>query len=137
MPDIDQMKESKFLKKEEVGNGALLTIEACAQENVAKEGAEPELKWCLHFKEADKPMVLNQTIAALVAQITGQRNSDNWAGHKIVAYNDPSISFGGKITGGIRIRAPRGKAAQGQTAPAAVKPALPAENPIDRDDVPF
>lgn len=133
MPDISTMSESKFLKRAEVGSGKLLTITHCDQQNVAKANEAPEMKWCLHFAETDKPMVLNRTNAELCGQITGERNSDNWGGHKIVLYDDPSISFGGKLVGGIRVRAPRNK-----TAPAPTKPPvndLPGEE--DDDRIPF
>ena len=133
MPDISTFTESKFLKRADVGAGSLLTIVCCEQQNVAKADDAPEMKWCLFFKETDKPMVLNRTNAELCAQITNERNSDNWAGHKIVAYDDPSISYGGKLVGGIRVRAPRNKAA---TAPVKPSPAdLPSEE--DGDDIPF
>lgn len=133
MPDISQMAESRFLKRADVGAGKLLTIESCDQQNVAKKDEAPEMKWCLHFSEIEKPVVLNRTNSELVAQITGERNSDNWGGHKVVLYDDPTISFGGKLVGGIRVRAPRNK-----TAPAPSKPPV-SELPEDEDpdDVPF
>lgn len=133
MPDISTFTESKFLKRADVGPGKLLTIQECKQQNVAKSDQAPEMKWCLHFSETDKPMVLNRTNAELVGMITGERNSDNWGGHKVVLYDDPSISYGGKLTGGIRVRAPRNK-----TAPAPSKPPvvdLPSEE--DDDSIPF
>ena len=133
MPDISQMTESKFLKRSDVGAGKLLTIESCEQQNVAKANEAPEMKWCLNFAETDKPMVLNRTNSELVAMISGERNSDNWGGHKIVAYDDPTISYGGKLVGGIRVRAPRNK-----TAPATSKPPV-KELPQDEDEpeIPF
>jgi hypothetical protein len=133
MPDISTFTESKFLKRADVGAGKLLTISECSQQNVAKSSEAPEMKWCLFFSETDKPMVLNRTNAELVGMITGERNSDNWGGHKVVLYDDPSVSFGGKLTGGIRVRAPRNK-----TAPAPAKPPvqqLPDDD--DGDDIPF
>lgn len=133
MPDISQMTESKFLKRSDVGAGKLFTIESCDQQNVAKANESAEMKWCLSFAESDKPMVLNRTNSELIAMITGERNSDDWSGHKIVAYDDPTISYGGKLVGGIRVRAPRNK-----TAPAPSKPPvadLPADE--DDDDIPF
>jgi hypothetical protein len=66
MPKISEMRESKFLKQSDVGTGTLMTIEGCEQYNVAKEGAEQELKWCLVFAETDKPLVLNSTNAQRV-----------------------------------------------------------------------
>lgn len=125
---VNQLKESKFLTKEECGKGILVTITELSQENVAKQGAEEELKYCLHFEETEKPLVVNRINAQLIAQITNEEDTDNWAGHKVVLYNDPTIQFGGKLVGGIRVRAPKiqPKAAAG-TAPA--KPATVTKKP--------
>lgn len=126
MPLISQMKVSKFLKRDDVGRGMLVTIAEVREENVAKEGAPEEMKWCAHFEESDKPMVLNWTNLQLIARIAKDENSDNWSGTKVVLYDDPNVSFGGKITGGIRVREPR---------PGTVK-AAPAPEPED-DEIPF
>ena len=109
MASINDLKSSKFLKQSDVGDGVLVTISAVTQENVAKEGAEQEMKWALHFDEFEKPMVLNSTNGQLIAKATGIENDIEigWVGKKIVLFNDPNVSFGGKITGGIRVRAPR------------------------------
>ncbi len=143
MPNINVLKSSRFLKKEDCGQGILLTIKGCTEENMAKEGAPEELRWCLHFVETDKPFVLNSTNGQIIAGFIGNDNTDNWVGHKVVLYNDPSISFGGKLTGGIRARAPRNqpKPAQAppvQTAPPATPP-WPTELPkaADDSDIPF
>ena len=110
MPDIAQMTESKFLKRADVGAGKLMTIESCDQQNVARKDDAPEMKWCVTFSESEKPMVLNRINGELIAMITGERNSDNWSGHKVVLYDDPAISYGGKLVGGIRVRAAKGQA---------------------------
>ena len=130
MPNISVLKTSNFIKKEDCEPPILLTIDRVSEENVAKEGASPELKWCVHFREVEKPMVLNSTNGQIIAKITGSDETENWAGHKVVLYNDPSVSFGGKLTGGIRCRAPRGPA---NPAKAVTQPALP----VEPDDVPF
>lgn len=109
MPRISEMMVSKFLKKEDVGEGTICTIEGVSQENVAKEGADQELKWVLHFSNLDKPLVLNSTNLQLIAKFLGSEESDDWEGKKIILYDDPSVSFGGKLTGGIRVRAYKGK----------------------------
>jgi hypothetical protein len=134
MPKISEMRESKFLKKEDVGAGALMTIESCEQHNVAKEGAEAEMKWCLTFAEGDKPLVLNSTNIQLCARICGSDDTDEWIGKKIVLYNDPNVSYAGKIMGGIRVRAP--KAAK---AAVVAKPVVhaPVVEELTDDDVPF
>jgi hypothetical protein len=144
---ISQLKQSKFLTRADVGRGVLATIREVIQENVAKEGAPEEMKYCLVFEELDKPMVLNSTNGQIIAVVTGSEDTDNWAGKKIVLYDDPNVSFGGKLVGGIRCRAPR---PQGGTPARAVvgthgmlgKPkqaqSLPSEpETTDSDSVPF
>lgn len=137
MPKIGEMIESKFLKKEDVDPPVLVTIDRVAQNNVAMQGADPEMKWCLYFAELDKPMVLNSTNIHLAGQACASDDTDEWMGKKIVLYNDPNVSFAGKLTGGIRIRAQK----------KAVEPVVPTRkiahektgNPAgDMDsDVPF
>lgn len=129
---VNEMKQSAYLKKEDVGAGALCTVKGDVfQENMAKEGAPEDLKWCVQFDEFDKPMVLNSTNAQAIAKIAGNEDTAHWAGVKVVLYNDPNVGYAGKITGGIRIRAPRN--------PSAAKPAAPAAkpSPIDAEDAPF
>ena len=113
MPRVGDMIESKFLKKEDVGGerGMLVTISAVKQANVAMQGADPEMKWTLSFSELDKPMVLNSTNIHMTAKACGSDDTDEWMGKKIVLYEDPNVSFGGKLVGGIRVRAQRTQAA--------------------------
>ncbi len=121
MPNINTLKESRFLKKEDCGPGILVTIRGDEMINVAQEGAPEEHKLCLRFDETDKPMVLNSTNAQIIARIVGSDETENWVGHKVVLYNDPGVSFGGKVLGGIRARAPRNQ--------NAVTPASKVMNP--------
>lgn len=111
MPRVSDLKQSKYLTKEECTPPILVTIAAYEQVNVAMENQAPELKWALNFDEEDKPLVLNQTNGQIIAVITGSEDFDDWIGKKIVLYNDPTIVFAGKVTGGIRVRAPKGRAA--------------------------
>ena len=104
MPRIHEMKSSKFLKREDVGEGVVCTIVGVSQENVAKEGVDPDMKWVLHFVNVDKPLVLNSTNMTLIAKFLGSDNTDDWMGKNIILYDDPAVSFGGKLTGGIRVR---------------------------------
>lgn len=106
MPHISEIKKSRFLTKEDCGPGILVTIRECSQQNAAKEGADPEMKWALQFDEVDKPMVLNSTNAQLIALICKSEETDAWVGKKIVLYSEPGVSFGNKLVGGIRARAP-------------------------------
>jgi len=107
--NVGDLKTSKFLKKEDVGEGILVTISNLTQENVALDGAPPDMKVTLHFKEVDKPLVLNSTNGQIIAQITGVTEDieTGWLGKQVVLYTDPNITFQGKLVGGIRVRAPK------------------------------
>lgn len=107
--NINDIRSSRYLKKEDVGEGVFVTIKSLSKENVAMEGAEESYKVVVHFEELEKPMVVNSTNGQIIAQITGQDEDieHTWVGAKIVLYNEPNISFGGKLTGGIRVRAPK------------------------------
>jgi hypothetical protein len=124
--NLSDLKTSKYLKKEDVGRGVLVTIASLSRENVAMEGAEPEYKVAVHFQELDKPMVLNSTNGQLIAQIAGAtENIDQaWIGKKIVLYNDPNIAYQGRLVGGIRVRAPK---------PGSVQDAPP----VQEENLPF
>src|SRR5678816_3147353 len=126
MPKIHDMLESKFLRKEDVGAGVLYTVEAVIQKNIAKEGAEPVEKWCMNFRETDKPLVLNSTNIQLCQTIFGSDDTDDWVDQPIVLYTDPSVSFQGKVIGGIRVRKPKVKAAP-----------KPVQKMVEEDDIPF
>lgn len=129
MPKTHDMRPSQFLKQEDVGRGLLLTVTGCVQKNVAQEGADAELKWCLTFQESDKPMTLNSTNIQLCEQVFGSDDTDHWIGQRLVAYVDPNVSYAGKLTGGIRVRKPKA------TAPPPIA-AVPAAD-IFNDEPPF
>ncbi len=107
MPSVNEMIESKYLKKEDVGSGTLGTVSRFEKVNIAKEGNPAEWKWALYLEEIDKPLLLNSTNIRLLEMIFNSPDTDDWIGNKVVLYNDPSIQFQGKLTGGIRLRAPK------------------------------
>lgn len=130
---IGQMLESKYLKKEDVDPPKLLTIVGFDKVNVAREDEAPDFKWIMKFQEC-KPMVVNSTNLHLVAQALGSDDTDHWIGKKIVAFSDPNVSFGGKLVGGIRLRAARVK---GQPAPAQVASAPGEDEDAFDGEIPF
>lgn len=130
---IGEMKESKYLKKEDVGDGVLVTIKSIKHENVGLDTQPEEMKYVMYFNEAvnneHKGIVLNWTNIQLAAKACGSEDTDDWPGKQVVLYEDPNVSFQGKLVGGIRIRAPK----QPQQ-PAVVA----SENPAaGLDDIPF
>lgn len=139
--NINDLKQSKFLTQKEVDPPKLVTIKSCNQVDVAREGADPELRWALSFHELDKPMTLNSTNGQILAAIFGSDESDDWIGHKIVLYRDPNVSFGGKLVGGIRCRAMRkaGPANVPEPDPEITNPDYVGDDPPPPpgDGVPF
>lgn len=155
--NINQLSESRYLKQADVGPGMILTVRALEQENVAMEGQPVENKWILYFTEEHKGLVLNAVNAQLAAQALGSDETDDWIGKKLVLYQDRTITYGGKLVGGIRVRAPRlapakppahrpGPAqreimARNAAQPMRVVEPEPAPAPVDgeptEEDVPF
>lgn len=103
MPNIDTMKTSNYLKKEDVGQGVLVTIKGMSEQNIAQDNQPEDLKWLIFFHEYDKPLVSNVTHREQIASYLSSRNSDDWINGKVVLWNDPSVVYQGK-TGAIRIR---------------------------------
>jgi hypothetical protein len=128
---FEQMIESKYLKKEDCMPDRLLTIRDFQQENVAQQGEPPEHKWALYFEEEAKPLLLNSTNIQLLKLHLGVPGPAHAIGRKVVLFNDPTVSFGGKLTGGIRLRAPRTKRSVEE-----VNRELAAQG-VDDQDVPF
>ena len=54
--------------------------------NVAKQGADPEMKWCLTFADIDKPLVLNATNIQLCEKVFRSDDTDDWHGVKVRLY---------------------------------------------------
>ena len=128
---ISTFSESKYLKKEDVDPAILVTIRDLTEVNVALDGEPKKIKWALHFEEVDKPLIVNSTNAQLIARATGAEDTDAWPGHKIVLFKDDNVSFGGKLVGGIRVRAPKKLIPRPQLKPAVVD----AEELADEFDI--
>ena len=128
---FDQLVPSKsdYLKKEDVGeDGVILTIKGFKYETLETDNGGEEQKLAMFFQEEDyKPMIVNRTNAQLLQVATGSANAGEAKGKKIIVYNDASISFGGKVTGGLRIKKIAG----------APKPATGVMTEADFDDQPF
>lgn len=131
MPKIGEMKNSRFLTQHDVGeDGRVVTVQSVDQQNVAPENQPRELKWVMHFEEEwAKPLVLNRVNTELAAKILKSDDTDDWAGKQLVAYQDPTINYGGKVIGGIRLRAVK-SGDKGSAGVEAEEPA-PKASPAD------
>jgi hypothetical protein len=105
MPDIDTMKTSKYLKKEDVGRGVLVTIKAITSEEPSNQNRFDATVWFIYFNELQKPLWTNVTHREQIADYLGSRNSDHWPGYQVVLFNDQSvINQTGQRVGGIRVK---------------------------------
>ena len=124
--NINELKESKYLTKTDVEPELTATITGIGKENLAREGEPPEYKYILIFKEC-KPLVLNSTNGQLAAMALKSEETDDWIGKQVTMYNDRTVSFAGKLTGGVRIR---------PDAPQGAAPTQPVSD-FDDKDIPF
>ena len=127
---ISAMMPSSYLKKEDVPTPALVTIKSFTHENLAQDGQPEDKKWVMHFNEFDRGLVMNPTNLQLAAMALASDDTDDWLGKQIVIYTDPNVSFGGKLVGGLRLRAPKRK-------PAPVPAPPPPAEYDDDSDIPF
>ena len=97
---------SPYLKSPALGGKpAVLTIERAVYETLnSHDGANQQM--VLYFRETTKKLPLNQVNYDSVSTIVGDKETDNWPGHKIEVFPDKT-KMQGKITDCVRIRAPQ------------------------------
>jgi hypothetical protein len=127
---------SRWLKAADLKGPCVLEIERATQETVTFNGKE-QRKTVLHFAGTGKAMTVNVTNWDALEEITGQANSDDWAGYKVEIY-PTTTEVRGETFDCIRIRAPE----QSDMLAAAKSPKLPpapkAAPKTDMDDeIPF
>jgi hypothetical protein len=130
MPRVNDMIESKYLKQGDVPDPVIVTVSKIGKINIAKEGDPPDDKWAVRFKEFNKPMLLNSTNIKLLEKACGSDDTDDWIGKEVVVYTDESVSFGGQVVGGLRIR--RHQAEPSRRVVSSEKPLAEQD-----DDVPW
>ena len=104
MPNITEMYPSRFFRAADVPKrGITLVIETVTQEEVTSDGEGKQKKWALKFKDDDQLLVLNKTNASILAEAFGP-DTDSWA-DKAITLRTEKVSFGGRMTDGIRVAA--------------------------------
>ena len=93
---------SNFLKKEDLPNPAKVTIKSVDLMEFEQDG-KPQRKLVLEFEGKEKKLACNKTNARTIAAIHGDE-TDNWVGKEIILYNDPTVSMGDQVVGGIRVQ---------------------------------
>jgi len=96
--------QSEYLTKDDVGEQGLnVTIAGFKMAEVGR-GQDADMRCIMSFQEGVKDMVVNKTNMARLKHITGAETTGQARGKQVNVYNDPMVEFGGKLTGGIRIR---------------------------------
>ena len=116
----------KYLKREDLTTeGEAFKVVSVTLTSLELGDGEQEKKWVLVL-DGLKPLILNATnIRRCVAAFQTQE-TDEWIGQKIVAYDDPEIEFGGKVVGGVRLRAVPKRSGKSKAAPR-----------VDDSEIPF
>ena len=124
MPYVNEMIESKFLRKEDIEDDLVVTIKTLTLEDMP--GDENKQRWVLVFTELPKGLVLNTTMIRVLEKAFG-RHTDQWLNQRVTLYVDMSVAFKGQVVGGLRVRPLKAK-----TTKAAME-ALAAKKPPPED----
>ncbi len=103
--DLNDFRNSTYLTQRDIEmlppKDRILTIDHVEAERV---GEEKDLKLVTYFVTLDEGLVTNMTNGEVIAEIAGSTKTDAWRGVDVEIYVDPTVGFGGKRTGGIRLR---------------------------------
>ena len=133
--DILSSFPTKYLQKSDFAQPKLVTVDTVVMEDVSLDNQPAEMKPVLYFAVAPKGMILNKTNANICAALWGPETTV-WAGKQIVAYDDVTIQYQGKLVGGIRLR-PADTAPPVVQAHANTNGIQPADNPGQPANAPF
>ena len=97
---------AKYLKKEDIPSPINTSILWTKEEEVTAPGKGTETRLVLYFDGLKKGLVLNMANADALEDITGTDEYEEWKDIPVQLYVDPDVTYGGKKTGGIRIRKP-------------------------------
>ena len=135
--NFDKYRNSKYIQQSDVENSPhkslLVTIKAVTEENMASDSQAERMKYVIHFEENYKPWAPGAETLAVIKQIAGTGNVDDWPGTKLVMIIDPNVSYQGKITGGIRCRKPKNQPETQQVEVQQVE----VQPTVSEDDIPF
>ena len=114
MPSLSDLKDSKYLTKDDCDPAIAVTITGFEHEDLSAENEACRMKWVIGFKEA-KPLVLNITNIDALKLLFGVNPAD-WVGQKVTLWNDKSVMYKGERKGGVRVYVQ-------QAAPVVTNPA--------------
>lgn len=113
--------DSPYLSSADIVDPVVLTIRRVVLEADRTKKTKDEFNTC-YWQETEiregeklKPMILNATNSKFLAQLTGSKWIDDWAGFSVTVWVDNNVRFGKETVEGLRLA----KAAEKpKTAPA-------------------
>jgi ribosomal protein L34E len=96
----DYLGEYDFLPGEE----KTVTIASIGSGDVVGVGGETSTKPVMRFVEPVKPLIVNTTNFKMMQRLFQSRFVEDWLGHQIILYGDPSVKFGRETVGGVRVK---------------------------------
>lgn len=133
MAKLSQVFSGNYLKAEDLAGRNVPVVIETAEVTEFDDGK----KVVLSFKGKDKKLVVNKTNASIIAEVTGQDDTDNWPGCAIVL-TTKKVEFQGKLVPSIRVVLDPTLAdtPQPQRRPAPQPPA-PSDNDLHDSSIPF
>lgn len=121
----DEALPGRFFKADEFRDRPELTVtisHIVAKENIGTE-ADPQTAPVLYFEGHEQGFILKSQAWDSVVEATGEDDSDHWPGKRVTIYRDPSVTFGGKKVGGVRVKKPGGSGTAPQGGGGSPRPA--------------
>lgn len=98
------LTESEVIRFADLGTReATVRITKVVRENVTGAGAKVSVKPTIYIEGKSKPIVGNSSICKAISSMYGP-HIEAWPGKLITIYGDPTVTFGGDVTGGIRVK---------------------------------
>ena len=95
-----------YLKKEDLSDPVDTELLWVKEENVTAPGKDATTRLVAYFEGLSKSLVLNMANSETLREITGTPDPNEWKDVAVQLYVDPDVTYGGRKTGGIRIRKP-------------------------------
>ena len=95
-----------YLKKEDLSDPVDTELLWVKEEKVTAPGKATTTRLVAYFEGLSKGLVLNTANCETLLEITGTDDPNEWKDVALQLYVDPDVKYGGKKTGGIRIRKP-------------------------------
>ena len=98
--------DAQYLKKEDLSDPVDTELLLVQEEKVTTPGKGTKNRLVAYFDGLSKGLVLNMANCEILDQMTGTDDPNEWKDVAVQLYVDPDVTYGGKKTGGIRIRKP-------------------------------